>query len=61
MSFSHLKNKKEVQMVDISKKKSSSREARAAAILKFSSKTFKKIIKILLIKYLLFKKSFPHT
>ena len=44
MSFSHLKNKKEVQMVDISKKKSTSREARAVAIVKFSSKTFKKIV-----------------
>ena len=44
MSFSHLKNKKEVQMVDISKKKSTSREARAVAIVKFSYKTFKKIV-----------------
>ena len=44
MSFSHLKNKREVQMVDISKKKSTSREARAVAIVKFSSKTFKKIV-----------------
>ena len=44
MNFSHLKNKKEVQMVDISKKKSTSREARAVAIVKFSSKTFKKIV-----------------
>ena len=44
MNFSHLKNQKEVQMVDISKKKSTSREARAVAIVKFSSKTFKKIV-----------------
>ena len=44
MSFSHLKNNREVQMVDISHKKSTSREARAIAIIKFSSKTFKKII-----------------
>ena len=44
MSFSHLKNNREVQMVDISKKKSTSREARAVAIVKFSSKTFEKIV-----------------
>ena len=44
MSFSHLKNNREVQMVDISNKKSTSREARAIAIIKFSSKTFKKIV-----------------
>ena len=44
MNFSHLKNNKEIQMVDISNKKTTSREARAVAIIKFSSKTFKKII-----------------
>ena len=44
MSFSHLKNNKEVQMVDISNKKTTSREARAVAIIKFSFKTFKKIV-----------------
>ena len=44
MNFSHLKNNKEIQMVDISNKKTTSREARAVAIIKFSSKTFKKIV-----------------
>jgi cyclic pyranopterin phosphate synthase len=44
MSFSHLKNNKDVKMVDISKKKTTIREAHANAIIKFSSKTFKKII-----------------
>ena len=44
MSFSHLKNNKEVRMVDISNKKITSREAHAVAVIEFSSKTFKKII-----------------
>ena len=44
MSFSHLKNNKEIRMVDISNKKITCREARAVAVIEFSSKTFKKII-----------------
>ena len=44
MNFSHLKNKKEVRMVDISNKETTSREARAVAVIKFSAKTFKKIV-----------------
>ena len=44
MSFSHLKNNKEVRMVDISNKKITYREARAVAVIEFSSKTFNKII-----------------
>ena len=44
MSFSHLKNKKEIQMVDISNKKLTSREAHAIAVIKFSAKTFKRIV-----------------
>ena len=44
MNFSHLKNNKEVRMVDISNKKITYREARAVAIIEFSSTTFKKII-----------------
>ena len=44
MSFSHLKNNKEVRMVDISNKKITYREAHAVAVIEFSSKTFKKII-----------------
>ena len=44
MSFSHLKNNKEVRMVDISNKKKTSREAHAAAVIKFSAKTFRKIM-----------------
>ena len=38
MSFSHLKNNKEVRMVDISNKKITYREAHAVAIIEFSSK-----------------------
>ena len=44
MNFSHLKKNKEIQMVDISNKKTTSREAHATATVKFSSKTFKKIV-----------------
>ena len=44
MNFSHLKNSKEIRMVDISNKKTTSREARAVAVIKFNSKTFKKIV-----------------
>ena len=44
MSFSHLKNNKEVRMVDISNKKITYREAHAVGVVEFSSKTFKKII-----------------
>ena len=44
MNFSHLKKNKEIQMVDISNKKKTSREAHATATVKFSSKTFKKIV-----------------
>ena len=44
MNFSHFKNNKEVRMVDISKKKITYREAHAVAVMKFSSKTFEKIV-----------------
>ena len=44
MSFSHLKNNKEVRMVDISNKKITYREAHAVAVIEFNEKTFKKII-----------------
>ena len=41
MNFSHLKNNKEVRMVDISNKKITYREAHATAVIEFNSKTFK--------------------
>ena len=44
MNFSHLKNNKEIRMVDISNKKTTSREAHAVAVIKFNSKTFKRIV-----------------
>ncbi len=44
MNFTHIKNKK-ITMVDISKKKSNKREAKAEGILRFTSSTYKKIIK----------------
>ncbi len=44
MKFSHLKNNKEIRMVDISKKKVTERKAQAIAIVKFKKKTFEKIL-----------------
>ena len=44
MNFSHLKNNKEIRMVDISNKKTTFREAHAVAVIKFNPKTFKKIV-----------------
>ena len=43
MNFSHLKNNKEIRMVDISNKKTTSREAHAVAVIKFNSKTLRYI------------------
>ena len=44
MNFTHIKKNKEIKMVDISKKKNSKREAKARAIIKFSSQIFKKVV-----------------
>ena len=44
MKFSHLKNNKEIRMVDISKKGITERKAQARAIVKFKKKTFEKIL-----------------
>tara|TARA_Y100000766_G_scaffold263514_1_gene255553 strand:+ start:299 stop:778 length:480 start_codon:yes stop_codon:yes gene_type:complete len=44
MSFTHIKNKKNINMVDISNKEISHREASARALIKFTKKTFGKII-----------------
>ncbi len=44
MIFSHIKNKKNINMVDISNKEISHREASARALIKFTKKTFGKII-----------------
>ena len=44
MNFTHIKNKKNINMVDISNKKISHREASARALIKFTKETFGKII-----------------
>ena len=44
MKFSHLKNNKEIRMVDISKKRITERKAQAKAIVRFKKKTFEKIL-----------------
>lgn len=44
MTFTHIKNKK-ISMVDISKKNSNEREAKAIGTLKFTRETYRKIIK----------------
>ena len=44
MNFTHIKNKKNINMVDISNKEISHREASARALIKFTKKTFGKII-----------------
>ena len=42
MKFSHLKNNKEIRMVDISKKRITERKAQAKAIVRFKKKHLKK-------------------
>ncbi len=44
MSFTHIKNKKKINMVDITKKKASKRIAEARAQIRFSKQTFEKVV-----------------
>ena len=44
MKFTHIKKNKEIKMVDISKKKNVPREAKARALIRFSTQTFNKVI-----------------
>ena len=44
MNFTHIKNKKNVNMVDISKKNVTKRTACARSLIKFTKKTFNKVI-----------------